>query len=111
MPKDSNRNLKQLFPIATTNLTKSYCKSFKREETTYGADIEIKVFDNRSADTSARFKSNSREQTVCLRMPISAQFDFELTVHALKQFISPWNDLVSSCYIFYTTSLDNQLGL
>lgn len=74
-----------------------------------GVEVERELSVHVPGSEYARMRNDTREYTVCFKMPSDGHYYITLTVYAFKEPVCDWFGLVNGCYILDALFLDSQL--
>ena len=110
IPSDSRRSLKQLLPVAASNVLNDAMETVKNVmETEKNNTIEeLKVGSPELGSEVNRLQNNYRQYTLAFKHPTNNRYYISIDANTFSKCICSWYGLVSDCYILQSESLDKQ---
>lgn len=104
IPQESIRRLKQLLPLAASNLLiscfETFCKTCRKHSNS--VSLETSVTPSGSCDEV--MENVGREHKICFTILDCGHYYFGLAVHSLKNIIYDWpGDIYSCCTLFFSS--------
>lgn len=93
-----------MLPIAAINLLSDLCNIFQQFFAFSRENIDLDLSANREYFIEEALNNETREHTICFKMPDNKHHYIALTVYAFSDYICQWIGSVNDCYILHSGS-------